>query len=474
MAALPRFLKHWTVRILALYVLLFAVSVVTLLGFVYGVTIGLIDRQINAAIQAEITSLSDGYRDQGLQGLIGQIAERISADRVGGGVYLLTDPDRNMVAGNLDHWPNDAEWEGRWATFRLTSEGEDEPSPDAQQARAFHFFLNEGYHLLVGRSLKERESFEVLILQALFWALLAAAGLAVVGGFVMGREMRRRLEGINQTTRHIMDGDLQQRVPLTGSGDELDSLAVNLNDMLATIDRLLKAGREVTDNIAHDLRSPLTRLKTRLEVTLLTGEGGAQTSPEALRAVLEDAVDETDNILKTFNAILSIAQAEAGAGRRDMTDLDLAALIADVCDLYEALAEEKEISFSFVPGAEALPVHGNRHLLFQAIANLLDNAVKYTPQGGRVTVETAVQDGSALLSVSDSGPGIPAAERDHVLQRFVRLEQSRTTPGNGLGLSLVSAVVGLHHGRLDLGDAAPGLRVTLAVPMMAAAGSRPA
>lgn len=460
MQSLTALMKHWTVRILALYMVLFAVSVVALLGFVYGVTIGLIERQISSAITAEIASLSDGYRDQGLKGLIQQIEERISADRVGGGIYLLADPDRNPVAGNLARWPNDAEWDGRWATFRLTAEGEEEPSPDAQQARAFHFYLNEGYHLLVGRSMRERESFEALILQALFWALFAAGGLAIVGGVVMGREMRRRLEGINQTTRRIMGGDLQQRVPLTGSGDELDRLAGNLNDMLGQIDRLVVAGREVTDNIAHDLRSPLTRLKTKLEVTLMTQEDMA-----TLRDTMETAIDDTDNILKTFNAILSIAQAEAGAGRREMSDVDLDELAKDVCELYEAVAEEKLIRLTFVRITHPLPVHGNRHLLFQAIANLVDNAIKYTPSGGRVDVTAENDQGCASLTVSDSGPGIPEDERDHVLRRFVRLEQSRSTPGNGLGLSLVVAVAGLHNGRLTLGDAMPGLKIVMTMPL---------
>lgn len=451
------FLRHWKVRVVAVYATLFVVSVLTLLGFVYGVTIGLIDRQLNDTIVTEISSLSDGYREHGLTGLIDQINERIAADRVGSGVYLLTDGNFTRVAGNLPAWPNDAEREGRWATFRLPLTGGDEEAQpaDAVRARAMSFLLAEGYHLLVGRTLVERESFEKLILQALLWATAAAGFLALIGGMVMGRDMRRRLEGINRTTRQIILGDLQQRVPVSGSGDEFDGLARNLNAMLAQIDQLMRAGREVTDNIAHDLRSPLTRLKTRLEVTLMGGD------PAQVKGVLEKTVAELDNVLHTFNAILSISRAEAGAGRQDMTDLDLADLVADVTDLYQAVAEDKAITLTIAQTAAAR-VHGNKHLLFQALANLVDNAIKYTPSGGLVTLTVGPSgEAGGRVLVADSGPGIPESERTHVLQRFVRLEQSRTTPGNGLGLSLVSAVAGLHNGSLILSDNYPGLRAEL-------------
>lgn len=461
-----KLLRHWKFRVVAVYATLFVVSVLTILGFVYGVTIGLIDRQLNDTIVTEISSLSDGYREHGVSGLVDQINERIAADRVGTGVYLLADGNFARVAGNLPGWPNDAEREGRWATFRLPApNGEDDGQPgDAVRARAMSFLLAEGYHLLVGRTLVERESFEKLIFQALLWATAAAGFLALVGGIVMGRDMRRRLDGINRTTRQIILGDLQQRVPVTGSGDEFDGLAKNLNAMLAQIDQLMRAGREVTDNIAHDLRSPLTRLKTRLEVTLMGAE------PPQMQAALEKTIGELDNVLHTFNAILSISRAEAGAGRQDMTDLDLADLVADIADLYQAVAEDKASSLTVLRSAPTR-IHGNRHLLFQALANLVDNAIKYTPSGGKVTLEVGPHGDGALVAVADSGPGIPPDERDHVLGRFVRLEQSRTTPGNGLGLSLVSAVAGLHNGSLILGDNHPGLRAELILGLPAQDGA---
>lgn len=454
--------QNWTYRVTAIYVGLFALSVLTLLGFIYGVTISLIDRQINATVLADINGLSERYREHGLDGLVELIGERLANDHAGDGIYFLADSSYQPVAGNLPRWPTQGERQDRWATYELqrrmpgaSEEGED--SGDTVEARVMSFNLSEGYHLMVGRSLRERRNFEELILQSLFWSLFVTAGLAVLGGMVMSRDMRGRLEAINRTTHRIMaDGDLKQRIPLAGTGDDFDRLSANLNAMLGEIDRLMAARREVSDNIAHDLRSPLTRLKSRLELVLL-----GQHSDADYRQAIDRAVSDTDNILGTFNALLSIAQAEAGAGRQDMAPLDLAQLAGDVGELYEPVAESRDIAFAtYLPGQPVM-VHGNRHLLFQAVANLVDNAIKYSPDGSSVSIAVRQQDGRPVLVVADSGPGIPAEERDHVLERFVRLDRSRSLPGNGLGLSLVQAVVGLHHGRIELGDNQPGLKVTL-------------
>ncbi len=453
-----RLVRTWAFRVVAVYAGLFGVSVAMLLGFIYVTTVGFIDRQINATIIAEINGLSDRYRETGLAGLTEAIAERIAQDRVGDAIYLLTDTDYQPVAGNLPAWPTDVERQGRWATFQVLLSDDEDAS--GYEVRAMSFLLSEGYHLLVGRNLREREGFEGLIEQSLVWSVLITLALGMVGGMVMSRDMRQRLEAINRTTKRIMQGDLHERIPVGGSGDEFDRLSGNLNEMLVQIDRLMVGMREVSDNIAHDLRSPLNRLKSRLEVTLL-----AATAPDQYRAALEQAVVETDQILATFNALLSIAQAEAGSGRDHLVTLDFAALARDAVELYEAVAEARGIAFTSDIPAEAL-VRGNRQLLFQALANLLDNAIKFSPDGSRVAVEVAVADGEAAFSVTDSGPGIPADDRARVVQRFVRLEQSRSTPGNGLGLSLVTAVMTLHGGRLALGDGAPGLRATLILPLV--------
>ena len=454
--------RNWTYRVTAIYVGLFALSVLTLLGFIYGVTISLIDRQINATVLADINGLSERYREHGLDGLVELIGERLANDHAGDGIYFLADAAYQPVAGNLPRWPTDGERQDRWATYELQrrmpgASEESEESGDTVEARVMSFNLSEGYHLMVGRSLRERRNFEELILQSLFWSLFVTAGLAVLGGMVMSRDMRRRLEAINRTTHRIMaDGDLKQRIPLTGTGDDFDRLSANLNAMLGEIDRLMVARREVSDNIAHDLRSPLTRLKSRLELVLI-----GQHDEADYRQAIDRAVSDTDNILGTFNALLSIAQAEAGAGRQDMAPLDLVQLAGDVGELYEPVAESRDIAFATDLPDRAVMVHGNRHLLFQAVANLVDNAIKYSPDGSGVRISVHEEGGRPVLVVADSGPGIPAEEREHVLERFVRLDRSRSLPGNGLGLSLVQAVAGLHHGRIELGDNHPGLVVTL-------------
>ncbi len=450
-----RWLKIWTVRVVLIYVALFGLSVLVLLGFVYVTTVGFIDRQVNATIDAELNGLRERYNEQGLAGLLEVIGERIANDRTGETIYLLTDGDYAQVAGNIQAWPTDVERQGRWASFVI------ERQPDEAglngDVRAMSFLLDEGYHLMVGRFIRERQNFDNLILQSIIWSLLITVGLGALGGFIMSVDMRRRLDRINRTTQQIMQGDLHKRVPVSGSGDEFDRLSGNLNAMLTQIDRLMLAMREVTDNVAHDLRSPLTRLKSRLEVTLLSRK-----SEEEYRRALEQSVIETDKILSTFNALLSIAQAEAGSVGDNSDLIEVDSLIGDIVELYEPVAEARDIEMTIHLGKVG-PIKGDRHLLFQAAANLVDNAVKYSPNGGKVRVETrrSVEPGWVEVVIADGGLGIPEAERPRVVERFVRLEQSRTTPGNGLGLSLVSAVMHRHDGELVLEDNDPGLRAIL-------------
>jgi signal transduction histidine kinase len=456
-----KIVRTWAFRVVALYIGLFGLSVLTLLGFIYVTTVGFIDRQINATITAEINGLSESYREHGLSGLVEVIEERIAADRTGESTYLLTDSDYQPVTGNLPRWPSDVERQGRWATFDIPPKEQGDGGNTS--VRAMSFLLSEGYHLLVGRNLRERQNFENLIEQSLVWSVIITVALGVLGGVIMSRDMRRRLDSINATTLRIMRGALHERIKVTGSDDEFDHLSVNLNNMLQQINRLMLAMREVSDNVAHDLRSPLTRLKSRLEITLLT-----QKPPDQYRLAIEQAVQETDKILSTFNALLSIAQAEGGAARGEMEAIDMATLCADVAELYEPLAEAKQLTLT-TNLAESAPIKGNRHLLFQAVTNLVDNAIKYSAPGGAVTLSVAVAGDDVEIVVADRGPGIPEADRERVLQRFVRLEQSRTTPGNGLGLSLVTAVMTLHDGTLVLGDNQPGLMATLRLPLAAAA-----
>ncbi len=345
-----------------------------------------------------------------------------------------------------------------WIEFPVAEDRERRSGAAGHAALASVFVLPGGYRLLVGRDLRDASMFRARITRSLAWSALLTLALGVAGGMFMTRNMLRRVEAVNRTSERIIHGDLTQRVPLTGSGDEFDQLAQNLNAMLDQIERLMLAMRQVTDNIAHDLRTPLARLRSRLEVTLLE-RPDAERYAEALR----DTIAEADRLLGTFNALLSIAEAEAGSRRQDWAIVDLAEIARTVAELYEPVADENGLALAVDIDA-TLPVRGERHLLSQAIANLLDNALKYAPVGN--VMLRAKRDGdSARLDVADRGPGIPADRREAVFDRFVRLEGSRSTPGNGLGLSLVRAVARLHAGNCWLEDNEPGLKVVMTIPL---------
>ncbi len=444
-------LRTTTFRIAILYLALFGLSVLALLGFVYWATAGFMARQTDETIRAEITGLAEQYRRDGLVRLTAVVLERSRNQRQS--LYLLADPEQAPIVGNLDGWPAAETDANGWIDFTYNRPmGE---TSEVRAARARHFRLHGGFHLLVGRDVSERRELDGLLRTAIAWALALTIGLGLIGGVLISRNMLRRIEAINRISRDIMAGDLSRRLPVRGSADELDRLAESLNAMLDQIEGLMTGMREVTDNIAHDLRSPLTRLRSRLELSLL--QPG---SAEGYRAVIEETIEEAERLLGTFNALLSIARAEAGAQREAPAELDLGALTRDAAELYAPVAEDARIDLA-VAAEEGLTVRGNRHLLSQALTNLIDNAIKYTPPGGRVAVSAGRVAGAVELVVADTGPGIPEADRGRVLDRFVRLEASRHTPGSGLGLSLVRAVALYHHASLSLEDNAPGLRVRL-------------
>ena len=456
---LKRLLRTNAFRLAALYLTLFATSVLALLGFIYWSTADFIEKQTEATLDAEIAGLNEQYQQRGLSGLVQVIAERSAGERGDAMLYLITDPSAHPLAGNLSTWPDGEVIRPGWLAFPVeVGRGSHRQT---HVARATTFILPGGYRLLVGRDLRDANAFRKQVTETLAWAGVLTLGLGLLGGIVMSRNMLRRVEAVNRTSEGIIHGDLTQRVPVSGSGDEFDQLAGNLNAMLDQIERLMAGMRQVTDNIAHDLRTPLSRLRSRLEVTLLE-------RPDAARyaEVVRSTIAEADRLLGTFNALLSIAEAEAGSRRDAMVELDLAEIARSIAELYEPLAEEKGLTFT-VSAASPAPVRGDRHLLGQAVANLLDNALKYTPAGNvhlRVTSDRA----AVQLEVADSGPGIPEDRRDVVFDRFVRLEGSRSTPGNGLGLSLVRAVALLHGGTVGLGENHPGLRAVLILPPLAA------
>ncbi len=448
-----RLLHSSSFRLALVYMALFSTSVLILLGFIYWSTAGYMVRQTEETIDAEITGLAERYDISGLAGLTALISERLARNPSGETVYLLTDPALNRLLGNLNRWPKVPESQDGWVTFRLGDTLEQ--TGKGRQARARTFRLRGGFHLLVGRDIQELEKIQHLIITTLGWGLAITGVLALVGGSMMSRSIVTRIEAINETCREIMFGDLSRRIPGKSSGDDFDQLIGNLNNMLDQIENLMNGVRQVSDNIAHDLRTPLTRLHRRLAQLKETGgEEGPQ------REHLDMAIAEADGLLSTFKALLRISRIESGSRRAGFEEIDLAALLQDVAELYEPLAEEKGLRFTLKP-AEATPVQGDRDLLFQALANLVDNAIKYTPAGGGIFLALCSAGGAPQVTISDTGPGIPAEDREKVFQRFFRLEKSRTTSGNGLGLSLVAAVATLHQATIALDDNEPGLRVTM-------------
>ncbi len=454
-----RLVRTHAFRLAALYFLVFAASVLGVLLFVYWTSAGFVERQTEATLDAEITGLAEQYAQRGLSGLVQIVAARSAGERGDAMLYLVTDPDGRPLVGNIAAWPAGVPARSGWLSF--TVEAKDKGRIVTHPARGRLIIIPDGYRLLVGRDISDAAAFRDRVKETLLWAGLVALGIGVLGGTMMSRNLLRRVELVNRTSERVMAGNLSDRVPLDGTGDEFDQLAGNLNRMLDQIERLMTAMREVTDDVAHDLKTPLARLRARLELALI-GPADDAGGREAIRA----AIDEADRLLATFNALLGIAEAESGAGRERAERLDLSEVARAAAELYEPVAEEKGFALS-IAAEPAVAIRGDRHLLSQALANLLDNSLKYAG-GGEIRVRVLRRDGRAVLEVADRGPGIPAADREAVLDRFVRLEPSRSTPGNGLGLSLVRAVARRHDGTVELFDNEPGLRVRLEFPALAA------
>jgi signal transduction histidine kinase len=450
---LPALLRTSVVQLTIVYAALFAVSVAALFAFIYWSTIGYLERQTDAVIQAEVAGLSEQVERRGLIGLIDVINERLDRNTEGRSIYMLVDAGLIPVVGNLDRWPPQLTASQGWVdAVAVTRGGATTP------VRALVLSVGPGFRLLVGRDVRELTRINEVFRRTALWGLGLTLGLAVIGGFLLGQSAQRRIAQINRTTRQIIAGNLSQRVPVRGSRDEHDELARNVNAMLDQIEKLLEGIRHVGDSIAHDLRGPLTRLRNRLDT--LARE------PVPSREGLEECVAQADRLLETFNALLRIARVESGAYRSEFADIDLAQIVSDVCELYQAAAEAHRIELKCGQSLPNAIVFGDRELLAQAMTNLLDNAVKYTPSGGRIDVRLSAfgePPSAYVLSVADTGPGVPPEQRDQVLQRFARLDQSRSLPGNGLGLALVKAITEQHEAELTLGDNDPGLIVTLKI-----------
>ena len=463
MTAFTKLFRTTTFRLSLSYLALFSAAAAVAIFFIYWNTTVLLSRQLNQTIEAELTGLAEQYRAGGLDQLVRIVAER--SETPGNSLYLVADKDGKQLAGNLSAvspqlW--DSVGPVEFVYSRPASGG-----VERRLAFANVFRLPGGYRLIVGRDIEDRRELSRLILNTMLWGLGAMALVGIGGGYWVSRKLLTRIDGLAATTRTIMAGDLAGRLPVSGSGDELDRLSQSVNLMLARIEQLMAGLREVSDNIAHDLKTPLNRLRNRVEEALREPQ-----DETAYRDVLERTIEEADGLIKTFNALLSIARLEAGAGGENRDTLDMAGLVQDVAELYEPVAEERGIALK-AQAADPIIIHGDRQLLGQALANLIDNALKYgAPSAGagngyapEVDVQADARGGVARIVVSDRGPGVPDTERDRVLSRFVRLEESRSEPGSGLGLSLVAAVARLHGGKLRLEDNEPGLRVVLSLPM---------
>jgi signal transduction histidine kinase len=457
-----------TVRLTALFIVLFVVFSILLLLFVAYQSSIQIQRQQTADIDREVDQLQRADRRQGIRGII--VAVSRLAAQPGPGIYYLGDNAGLQIAGNVAGFPlNVLRGEGvfsfNYDRARPFSEDGVEDTSDPPQGYAVvrSLVLDSGLRLIVGRDVVERRGFTAIILQAFILGVGGILVLSTIAGVVTSRRVLRRIEAINATSNKIMSGDLAERIPVTRRNDEFDGLATNLNAMLDRIENLMQGLKEVTDNVAHDLKTPLSRLRNQAETALRDGQGS-----EAQRAALETTIAESDKLIKTFNALLMIARAEAGAPSGAFADVDVSAVAEDVADLYGPLAEEEglELELDIAPGVR---LRANRELIGQALVNLVENALKYFEpaegKAGRIGIVVRADKSRVRIEVTDNGPGIAPEDRSRVVERFVRLEKSRTEAGSGLGLSLVAAVARLHKGEFRIEDNAPGVRAVIDLPV---------
>jgi hypothetical protein len=443
---LPRFLQSTTARFIALHFVFAALATLLVLGLIWWQTIRVIDAEQKAIVRSEVAGLSAAWTSGGTPALARAIALRLQGAEARDNVFLLTGPGGVVLAGNLSGWPPNAPPPGRWGEIELYRADAAERS----RVSGTTFTLPGGARLLVARDATARHAFEATLGRGLIFGLAASAVFSGLSGALLSHYLARRLGEIRDTAGVIGRGGLSERVRLRGSGDEFDRLGTTLNAMLARIEALVGELRMVTDSMAHDLRSPLMRLEAALE------EAAGAPAP-ARHAALARASGEAKSMLRSLTALLDIARAEAGVGRDQFRELDLGALLDDAAALYAPAAEDRGLTLRRTGGSVRAPGHGP--LLSQAVSNLIENALRFAPKGSTVMLEILADPPG--LAIRDRGPGIPPADRARVLERFVRLDAARSSPGSGLGLSLAAAVARLHDGSLTLGDNGPGLSAEL-------------
>jgi len=458
---LAKTLRSSTFRLALIWIAIFGTAVAALLGYVYLSTASYLRSRSDQAIVMELAILRDAYAGGGRGRLIATIAQRIADGHFESGVYLLADSSGVPLAGNLATWPESFKGVEGWGNFSA------EWKPGAAQPsllRATFETLADGSHLLVGQDVRELDQLAMKINTALIVTALLIVVVAGAASVMITRRTVGRIESINATSRAIMQSGLSERIPLRGTRDEWDELATNLNSMLERIETLMGEVKQFTDNVAHELRTPITRMRGRLEKTHNSLRDG-----DAHKSMIGDITADLDSVLRIFSSLTRISQIEASDRTAAFRTVNLAEIVHEVVELYDAAAEEKGGQLSIV-GDQRVLITGDRDLLFDALANLVDNAIKHGREAGRVTVEVRETDAGASIAVSDEGPGIPGDEIRNVFKRFYRLERSRQTPGNGLGLSLVAAVARLHGAQIETLDNVPGLTVRLSFPSSARVG----
>jgi signal transduction histidine kinase len=457
-----RLLRTNAIRLSLRYSLLYMMIAGAGLATLYWAASRYVDAQIHAGLLHHLSALKDVYETKGQKGLVETLrARRAVEESENHRFILLLAADGNKIAGDLKGWPPtvkpDEQVRNIWIEDSLIPHAmEDHDGYWPTVATQFH----DGSRLLIAQSIRQAEDLQEFILSTLIATLTMIIGLTLILGWRMGRQMLVRIDQVNQTASKILEGNLGKRIPVSGTGDEFDELAENLNAMLDHINRLVKGMRQVTDNVAHDLRRPLSRLRNRLDVTLLEPRDN-----DEYRRSLEETRGDIEQVLKTFNALLEIAQAESGHFRGEMGVLDLSALVAELGEIYADIFEQKDQSL-LIAVEPGICIHGNRQLLAQIVSNLLENAHKYAGDGAEIELRVGRVQDKVELVVSDNGPGIPKDKFDEILERYVRLDSARSTPGNGLGLSLVNAIAKLHGATLILLDNSPGLRILLSFPSL--------
>jgi signal transduction histidine kinase len=450
---LAKTLTSSTFRLALIAIATFGLIVSAIFSYVYLSTSSYVRSRSDRAIVTEYSSLRDAYARSGRDGLIDLIRQRVADKGLADEAYLLVDPSSAVLAGNLKAWPQAVAATNGWVEFRA-------PEPQANAAgrpllRGILDTLPDGGRLLVAKDISDLDGFTDQIKTAVALGVALIFALAAVASILVTRRTVGRIEAINATSRAIMLSGLDKRIPLRGTHDEWDRVAENLNLMLDRIETLMGEVKQVSDNVAHDLRTPLTRMRGRLEKAY-----HGQRSGEDDQLLIGDTIGDLDAVLRIFSSITRIAQIETQARKGAFRTVNLVEIASEVVELYDAAAEQDGTRLTIAGEREVL-VTGDRDLIFDAIANLVDNAIKHGRHGGQVVVANENIDGSPVISIADDGPGIPADECEHVFKRFYRLEHSRYAPGNGLGLSLVAAVARLHGARIEMLDNAPGLRLKL-------------